>query len=432
MNLYQPTITGSLSVSGSVNISGSITIAGGGTISGTASIATNAITASSADNFLVRNTLTAQTLVVQTITSSVDFVTGSTRFGSISANTHVFTGSVSISGSSTFSGNVGVGIASGNTLSGYTLFQVGSNSSLTATTSGTGSFYFSNNAFLNTSGLWQRINTGFASDYYQENGRHAWRTIGSGSAGSTFSYNQVMTLDASGNLGIGTNYSPSYTLDVSGSGRFTDQIRITGATANALYLYGASGVKPYITINEFGVRDWKIGAGTTTSGKLSITATLGGTDGIIIDGSGIVTKPSQPTFMAYGNGNTSIDITGTYLIYPSVHVNRGSHYNSSTGIFTAPVAGIYLFSWSAIGGTDNDVYRFYLRINNTTFINDYQLRLDTGATGSEYAANGNRVVVVNLSASDTVRIWFTCGSGTMHGINSTDTPYHNFMGYLIG
>jgi hypothetical protein len=99
MNLYQPTITGSLSVSGSVNISGSITIEGGGTISGTASIATTALTASSADNFLVRNTLTAQTLVVQTITSSVDFVTGSTRFGSISANTHVFTGSVSITGS---------------------------------------------------------------------------------------------------------------------------------------------------------------------------------------------------------------------------------------------------------------------------------------------------------------------------------------------
>jgi hypothetical protein len=98
MNLYQPTITGSLSVSGSVNISGSITIAGGGTISGTASIATTALTASSADNLLVRNTLTAQTLVVQTITSSVDFVTGSTRFGSISANTHVFTGSMAVSG----------------------------------------------------------------------------------------------------------------------------------------------------------------------------------------------------------------------------------------------------------------------------------------------------------------------------------------------
>jgi len=123
MNLYQPTITGSLSVSGSVNISGSISITGGGTISGTASIATTALTASfvanaqtasyvlnavsssfaltasSADNFLTRGTLTAQTLVVQTITSSVSTITGSTNFGSLLANTHQFTGSVSMTGS---------------------------------------------------------------------------------------------------------------------------------------------------------------------------------------------------------------------------------------------------------------------------------------------------------------------------------------------
>lgn len=99
MQLYQPTITGSLSVSGSVNISGSITIAGGGTISGTASIATNAITASSADNFLVRNTLTAQTLVVQTVTSSVIYSSGSNIFGNNIANTQIITGSVTVTGS---------------------------------------------------------------------------------------------------------------------------------------------------------------------------------------------------------------------------------------------------------------------------------------------------------------------------------------------
>jgi len=37
---------------------------------------------------------------VQTITSSVDFVTGSTRFGSLAANTHQFTGSLLLNGSS--------------------------------------------------------------------------------------------------------------------------------------------------------------------------------------------------------------------------------------------------------------------------------------------------------------------------------------------
>ena len=56
--------------------------------------------------------ITAQTLVVQTITSSVDFVTGSTRFGSILSNTHVFSGSVTMNPGGLFvssSGLVGIG-----------------------------------------------------------------------------------------------------------------------------------------------------------------------------------------------------------------------------------------------------------------------------------------------------------------------------------
>jgi hypothetical protein len=70
--------TGSNSFNGTQTITGSITTSGSITATGT---------------------ITAQTLVVQTITSSVDFVTGSTRFGSLLANTHVFTGSVSVTGS---------------------------------------------------------------------------------------------------------------------------------------------------------------------------------------------------------------------------------------------------------------------------------------------------------------------------------------------
>ena len=61
--------------------------------------ASYAATASSADDFTVRGTLTAQRIVVQTITSSTEYVTGSTIFGSLLSNTHQFTGSVSITGS---------------------------------------------------------------------------------------------------------------------------------------------------------------------------------------------------------------------------------------------------------------------------------------------------------------------------------------------
>ncbi len=72
--------------------------------------ASYAATASSADNFLIRQnvtasnalitgTLTAQTIIAQYITSSTEFITGSTKFGTQLTDTHQFTGSVTITGS---------------------------------------------------------------------------------------------------------------------------------------------------------------------------------------------------------------------------------------------------------------------------------------------------------------------------------------------
>jgi hypothetical protein len=80
---------------------GSFTGSFTGSLLGTASYAKYAETSSYATDFTVANTLTAQTIIVQVITSSVDYVTGSTRFGSLIGNTHIFTGSVSVSGSIT-------------------------------------------------------------------------------------------------------------------------------------------------------------------------------------------------------------------------------------------------------------------------------------------------------------------------------------------
>lgn len=52
-----------------------------------------------ASNALFTGTITAQRLVTQVITSSTEWITGSTRFGSLMTDTHQFTGSVSITGS---------------------------------------------------------------------------------------------------------------------------------------------------------------------------------------------------------------------------------------------------------------------------------------------------------------------------------------------
>jgi hypothetical protein len=94
-NLFYDTGSSIFQVTGSTISSGGFT----GSLQGTASWAINSLTASSADDFLVRGTLTAQTIVAQVITSSTEYITGSTIFGSQLTDTHQFTGSVSITGS---------------------------------------------------------------------------------------------------------------------------------------------------------------------------------------------------------------------------------------------------------------------------------------------------------------------------------------------
>jgi len=87
-------VTGSYASTSSVNdlqsVTGSFATTGSNQFNGNQSIS-GSITSN--------GTITAQTLVVQTVTSSIEFVTGSTRNGSIAENTHQFTGSVLMTGS---------------------------------------------------------------------------------------------------------------------------------------------------------------------------------------------------------------------------------------------------------------------------------------------------------------------------------------------
>ena len=99
--------------------------------------ASYAATASSADDFTVRGTLTAQTIIAQTITSSTEFITGSTKNGSLLSNTHEFTGSVSVTGSLNINGSDYI-TTSGSTSTRLTNLEVFSGSYNTG--SFTGSF----------------------------------------------------------------------------------------------------------------------------------------------------------------------------------------------------------------------------------------------------------------------------------------------------
>ena len=82
-------------------------------------------------------------------------------------------------------------------------FEVGSNGSAFWSVSQT-NMHITNNARFGAGASWEYVSTAAASTYNQELGAHKWLNAPSGTAGSAISLTQAMTLDASGNLLVGT------------------------------------------------------------------------------------------------------------------------------------------------------------------------------------------------------------------------------------
>ena len=140
----------------------------------------------------------------------------------------------------------------------------------------------------------------------------------------------------------------------------------------------------------------------------------------------IVRYPNRPTFSVYGNTNTAV---GSIMTFSKTSVNVGNCMNPATGVFQAPVDGVYEFSWGAISATANDVYRYRLRVNNVQLSGlDFHLRHDTLFTGSEYANNTAFTLIFPLSALDTVHILYNEGSTLLTFL---DNWYFYFNGWLV-
>jgi len=102
--------------------------------------------------------------------------------------------------------------------------------------------YLSSNAFFNGSS-WIYQTSAFASQYVQLSSIHRWYTAPSGTAGNAITFTQAMTLDASGNLGIGTT-SPRARLHTLLNGNASNGI--TGTTL--IGQNSSSGNSSYLTL----------------------------------------------------------------------------------------------------------------------------------------------------------------------------------------
>lgn len=418
--------TGSLAISGSLILTGSITTTGGITISGSIDSASFAATASSADNFFVRQNLTAssalftgsitaQTLVVQTVTSSIVYSSGSNIFGNLVSNVQQFTGSLRVTGSGNhwiLGGNLGIGTSSPTrklTIEGGGTFGATTGASIRLNNTASGRFSIIDMDDSENLNIWG--STDISSVRFYTN-----------SASGTLR----MIISSSGNVGIGTS-SPNDKLEVNGA-IFTTANTVLTTTKGAIFdfndsqdagrmlAYKSTGANLLFYTNGSG-------GGLTermrikSSGDIKIVAgNLLGWSDYVANTSGVgitaITSPNE-NMLFYVSGSERMRINCGGFVKMSnnaTYIDSAANYYEMRSSLNNPV----LFVWASNASYADDILSVRAERNttNNTFkaIRYYN---QTAATDRFYVTDGGGG-------------YFYCSVGI--GTTSTSTEANLFLG----
>jgi hypothetical protein len=208
---------------------------------------------------------------------------------------------------------------------------------------------------------------------------------------------EAFRVDSSGRLGIGTN-NPSTEFEVFGTG--------------TVAFFRGTGGSGFIGIKD--EDDGTLGFIGVDGGSIKLqTSGNSYADKLVVDSSGRVTMPYQPAFHMENSANNSVWKGGT------VHVNTGNHWNNTDGIFTAPIAGVYLFELhgQAAGG---GFWYAGITVNGVGKASWYT----DETSGYRHASC---TLIISLSVNDQVQ-----GTKLSSSVSLNTGGQNGFCGHLIG
>jgi len=124
----------------------------------------------------------------------------------------------------------------------------------------------------------------FATMYRQTTGQHQWWNAGAGTAGNAITFTQAMTLDASGNVGIGTS-SPATKLHVNNTTGGL-QVRATSDSDVSFRALATSADSAAFFQMSNDARDWTLRVNGAESDQFQIRDSTAGVTRVVIDSSG--------------------------------------------------------------------------------------------------------------------------------------------------
>jgi hypothetical protein len=211
------------------------------------------------------------------------------------------------------------------------------------------------------------------------------------------------------------NGSTSITAIPNGTSVFTSFRAFNSSDpGNAAYIDIASGS------TEMLLRADKNGTGT----YLPMTFFTGGSERMRVDTSGRVTMPYQPFYVGVDRSsslNTGGEATFVDWVHSITLINTGSNMNTSTGVFTCPIAGRYFVQFNVLARATG-AHNVEIRKNNAIWV---RARDIINSSGNENCTGLS--TVVDCAASDNIRISVSNGASADFYLQWNSTTI-----YLVG